>query len=171
MHSKEFNNFLLAMHLLFLVVFLFFKWTSHNPMEFLKEIKLYPISQTFSSSRQMCQYKKLLIIFTSNLKRQRIFKALETALEVYNNRSRKISTSELNDFLLPIVEYNPPPTYKGKYVRIKYVTQLPSQTPTFAFYCNLPQYIKDPYKRFLENKIREEYDLAGVTVRLFFRKK
>ena len=111
------------------------------------------------------------IIFTSNLKRQRIFKALETALEVYHNRSRKISTSELNDFLLPIIDYNPPPTYKGKYVRIKYITQLPSQTPTFAFYCNLPQYIKDPYKRFLENKIREEYDLSGVSVRLFFRKK
>ena len=111
------------------------------------------------------------IIFTSNLKRQRIFKALESALEVHQNRSRKISTSQLNDYLLPIVDYNPPPTYKGKYVRIKYVTQLPSQTPTFAFYCNLPQYIKDPYKRFLENKIREEYDLAGVSVRLFFRKK
>jgi len=111
------------------------------------------------------------IIFTSNLKRQRILKALESALEVYQNRSRKISTSQLNDYLLPIIDYNPPPTYKGKYVRIKYVTQLPSQTPTFAFYCNLPQYIKDPYKRFLENKIREEYDIAGVSVRLFFRKK
>ena len=111
------------------------------------------------------------IIFTSNLKRQRIFKALESALEVHQNRSRKISTSQLNDYLLPIVDCNPPPTYKGKYVRIKYVTQLPSQTPTFAFYCNLPQYIKDPYKRFLENKIREKYDLAGVSVRLFFRKK
>ena len=111
------------------------------------------------------------IIFTSNLKRQRIFKALESALEVHQNRTRKISTSQLNDYLLPIVDYNPPPTYKGKYVRIKYVTQLPSQTPTFAFYCNLPQYIKDPYKRFLENKIREKYDLAGVSVRLFFRKK
>ena len=111
------------------------------------------------------------IIFTSNVKRQRIFKALESALEVHQNRSRKISTSKLNDYLLPIVDHNPPPTYKGKYVRIKYVTQLPSQTPTFAFYCNLPQYVKDPYKRFLENKIREEYDLSGVTVRLFFRKK
>lgn len=111
------------------------------------------------------------IIFTSNVKRQRIFKALETALEVHQNRSRKIPTSQLNEFLLPIIEHNPPPMYKGKYVRIKYVTQLTSQTPTFAFYCNLPQYIKDPYKRFLENKIREEYELSGVTVRLFFRKK
>ena len=111
------------------------------------------------------------IIFTSNLKRQRIFKALESALEVHQNRGRKISTSALNDYLLPIMENNPPPTYKGKYVRIKYVTQLPSQTPTFAFYCNLPQYVKDPYKRFIENKIRDQYDLSGVTIRIFFRKK
>jgi len=111
------------------------------------------------------------IVFTSNLKRQRIFKALELALEVNQNRGRKITTSKLNDFLLPIMESQPPPAYKGKYVRIKYVTQLPSQTPTFAFYCNLPQYVKDPYKRFLENKIRAEFDLSGVTIRMFFRKK
>ena len=111
------------------------------------------------------------IVFTSNLKKQRIFKALESALMVYQNRSKKISTSRLNDFLLPIMDRQPPPTYKGKYVRIKYVTQLPSQTPTFAFYCNLPQYVKDPYKRFLENKIRDEFDLSGVSLRLFFRKK
>jgi len=111
------------------------------------------------------------IVFTSNLKRQRIFKALELALEVNKNRGRKITTSKLNDFLLPIMENQPPPTYKGKYVRIKYVTQLPSQTPTLAFYCNLPQYVKDPYKRFIENKIRDEFDLSGVAVRLFFRNK
>ena len=111
------------------------------------------------------------IVFTSNLKKQRIFKALEASLMVYKNRSKKISTSKLNDFLLPIMDRQPPPTYKGKYVRIKYVTQLPSQTPTFAFYCNLPQYVKDPYKRFLENKIRDEFDLSGVSLRLFFRKK
>mgnify|MGYP001164882554 FL=1 len=111
------------------------------------------------------------IVFTSNLKKQRIFKALESALTVYQNRSKKISTSRLNDFLLPIMDRQPPPTYKGKYVRIKYVTQLPSQTPTFAFYCNLPQYVKDPYKRFLENKIRDEFELSGVSLRLFFRKK
>ena len=111
------------------------------------------------------------IVFTSNLKKQRIFKALEASLMVYKNRSKKISTSKLNDFLLPIMDRQPPPTYKGKYVRIKYVTQLPSQTPTFAFYCNLPQYVKDPYKRFLENKIRNEFELSGVSLRLFFRKK
>jgi len=111
------------------------------------------------------------IIFTSNLKKQRIFKALELALEVNVNRGRKVTTSKLNDFLLPIMDRQPPPMYKGKYIRIKYVTQLPSQTPTFAFYCNLPQYIKDPYKRFLENHIRQEFKLSGVAVRLFFRKK
>ena len=111
------------------------------------------------------------IVFTSNLKRQRVIKALEEAMTVYHNRKAKISTSELNAFLLPIIEGNPPPMFKGKSVRIKYVTQIPSQVPTFAFYCNLPQYIKDPYKRFLENKMREEYDFTGVPIRLFFRKK
>ena len=111
------------------------------------------------------------ILFTSNLTKQRILKAFEVAMEVYDNRKRKISTSQLNDFLLPIIQNQPPPMYKGKMVRIKYVTQIKSQTPTFAFYCNLPQYVKDPYKRFLENHIRSEYELSGVTIRLFFREK
>ena len=111
------------------------------------------------------------IIFTSNLTKQRILKAFEVAMEVFENRKRKISPSQLNDFLLPIMKNQPPPMYKGKMVRIKYVTQIQSQTPTFAFYCNLPQYVKDPYKRFLENHIRSEYDLSGVTIRLFFREK
>jgi GTP-binding protein len=111
------------------------------------------------------------ILFTSNLTKQRILKAFEMAMKVNENRSRKISTSKLNDFLLPLIEHQPPPMYKGKMVRIKYVTQIPSQTPTFAFYCNLPQYVKDPYKRFLENNIRQAYDLTGVSIRLFFREK
>lgn len=111
------------------------------------------------------------ILFTSNLTKQRILKAFEMAMKVNENRGRKISTSKLNDFLLPLIEHQPPPMYKGKMVRIKYVTQIPSQTPTFAFYCNLPQYVKDPYKRFLENNIRQAYDLTGVTIRLFFREK
>lgn len=111
------------------------------------------------------------ILFTSNLTKQRILKAFESALKVHENRGRKVSTSKLNDLLLPIIEHQPPPMYKGKMVRIKYVTQIPSQTPTFAFYCNLPQYVKDPYKRFLENHIRQAYDLSGVSVRLFFREK
>jgi GTP-binding protein len=111
------------------------------------------------------------IVFTSNLTKQRILKAFEVAMGVFENRKRKISTSQLNDFLLPIMKNQPPPMYKGKMVRIKYVTQIQSQTPTFAFYCNLPQYVKEPYKRFLENHIRSEWNLSGVTIRLFFREK
>ena len=86
-------------------------------------------------------------------------------------RGLTIPTSELNEEFLPIVKDQPPPIYKGKSVSIKYITQLPSQVPTFAFYCNLPQYIKEPYKRFLENRFRERYDFSGVPIRLFFRKK
>jgi GTP-binding protein len=111
------------------------------------------------------------IVFTSNVKKQRVLQALETALEVRQARASKVPTSELNDVLLPIIDHYPPPAWKGKYVKIKYVTQIPSQTPTFAFFCNLPQYIRDPYKRFLENQLREHYDFQGVPIRLFFRKK
>jgi GTP-binding protein len=111
------------------------------------------------------------IVFTSNLTKQRMLKAFEEAMTVYENRKRHISTSELNEFLLPIMDKQPPPMYKGKMVKIKYVTQIKSQTPTFAFYCNLPQYVKDPYKRFLENHLRRAYEFSGVTLRLFFRQK
>lgn len=111
------------------------------------------------------------IVFISALTKQRIFKAMETAVEVYKNRSKKIKTSELNDVLLPIIERNPPPAYKGKYVKIKYITQLPTPQPQFAFFCNLPQYIRDPYKRFLENQLRKEFDFNGVPVSVYFRKK
>ncbi|MBT5425725.1 MAG: GTP-binding protein, partial [Bacteroidetes bacterium] len=111
------------------------------------------------------------VIFTSALTKQRVLKALETAVQVYQDRSKKIQTSKLNDFLQEAVESNPPPSVKGKFIRIKYATQLPNPTPIFAFYCNRPQYIKDPYKRYLENKIREKFDFTGVPIRLFFRKK
>jgi GTP-binding protein len=111
------------------------------------------------------------IVFTSNTTKQRILKAFEAAMTVYQNRGQKVPTSELNDFLLPIIENQPPPMYKGKMVRIKYITQIPSQTPSFAFYCNLPQYVKAPYMRFLENHLRDRYDFSGVSLRLFFRKK
>ncbi|MEX0289008.1 MAG: ribosome biogenesis GTPase Der, partial [Flavobacteriaceae bacterium] len=110
------------------------------------------------------------ILFISVLNKQRIFKAIETAVEVYHNRSKKIKTRQLNDVLLPIIEHTPPPAYKGKYVKIKYITQLPTPYPQFAFFCNLPQYIKDPYKRFLENKLRENFDFTGVPVSIFMRK-
>jgi len=111
------------------------------------------------------------IVFISVLTKQRIFKAMETAVEVYKNRSKKIKTSVMNDTMLPIIERNPPPAYKGKYVKIKYCMQLPTPQPQFAFFCNLPQYIRDPYKRFLENKLRKEFDFNGVPVAVYFRKK
>lgn len=111
------------------------------------------------------------IIFISATTKQRIFKAVEMAVEIYSRMNTKISTSELNNRFLPITESTPPPSYKGKYVRIKYITQIPTRVPTFAFFCNLPQYVKDPYKRFIENKMRDMYDLQGVPIRIYFRKK
>lgn len=111
------------------------------------------------------------ILFMSVHTKQRIFKAIETAVEVYQNRSKRIPTRKLNDLLLPIIEHTPPPAYKGKYVKIKYITQLPTPYPQFAFFCNLPQYVREPYKRFLENKLRENFDYAGVPITIFMRKK
>ncbi len=111
------------------------------------------------------------VIFTSVIKKQRILKALQTALQVYQNRMQKISTSKLNEVLLPIIENTPPPAVKDKYIRIKYITQLPTHYPTFAFFCNLPQYIREPYARFLENQIRKNWDFTGVPIKIFFRKK
>ncbi len=111
------------------------------------------------------------IVFISALTKQRIYKAIETAVEVYKNRSKRIPTRKLNDVLLPIIEQTPPPAYKGKYVKIKYITQLPTPYPQFAFFCNLPQYVREPYKRFLENKLREHFDFHGVPVTIFMRKK
>ena len=120
---------------------------------------------------QLAPYNDVPIIFTSTITKQRIHKALETAMEVYNNRITKIPTSELNDLLLPIIEATPPPSVKGKYLNIKYVTQLPTHAPAFAFFCNLPQYVAESYRRFLENKIRENYNFTGIPIRIFFRKK
>jgi len=111
------------------------------------------------------------IIFMSVKNKQRIFKAVETAVEVYKNRSFRVKTRQLNDLLLPIIQKTPPPSTKGKYVKIKFITQLPTPYPQFAFYCNLPQYVKEPYKRFLENKIRGLFDFSGVPMDIFMRKK
>jgi len=112
------------------------------------------------------------ILFTSATTKQRIFKVLETAKEVYDTRKFHVTTAKLNDFFLPLIENYPPPAIKGKYVKIKYVTQLKGpDTPTFIFFCNLPQYLKDPYKRFLENKLRSEWHFTGTPVQLFFRLK
>ncbi len=111
------------------------------------------------------------IIFMSVVTKQRIFKAIETAVEVYENRSRKIPTRKFNEFMLPLIEHYPPPAYKGKYVKIKFCTQLPTPYPQFTFFCNLPQYVREPYKRYLENKIREHYSFSGVPISIFMRKK
>ncbi|NNM18140.1 MAG: ribosome biogenesis GTPase Der [Croceitalea sp.] len=111
------------------------------------------------------------ILFISVLNKQRIFKAIETAVEVFKNRSKKIVTRKLNDIMLPIIENYPPPAYKGKFVKIKFCTQLPTPYPQFAFFCNLPQYVREPYKRYLENKLREKFDFTGVPITIFMRKK
>jgi GTP-binding protein len=120
---------------------------------------------------RLAPFNDVDIFFTSALTRQRLLKALEAAVEVCRNRKKKIKTSELNNVMLEEIESFPPPAIKGKYIRIKYVTQLPTRTPAFAFYCNLPQYVKEPYKRFLENKIREHWKFTGVPVQVFARKK
>jgi GTP-binding protein len=111
------------------------------------------------------------IIFISALNKQRIFQSIETALEVYKNRAKKVPTSKLNDVMLPIIENYPPPSMKGKYIKIKYVTQINATSPMFAFFCNLPQYVKEPYKRFIENKLRENFDFKGVPIQIYFRQK
>ncbi|WP_353124990.1 ribosome biogenesis GTPase Der [Parapedobacter pyrenivorans] len=111
------------------------------------------------------------IVFTSVTEKQRIFKAIEAASKVYENKVKKIPTSKLNDVMLPIIESYPPPATKGKYIKIKYVTQVGERSPMFAFFCNLPQYIKEPYKRFVENKLRENFDFEGVPVEVYFRQK
>jgi len=111
------------------------------------------------------------ILFISAINKQRIHKILELIDSVYMNRTRKIPTPELNQVMLELVKKNPPPAVKGKQIKIKYATQLPSQTPTFAFFCNLPQYVKEPYKRYVENRMREQFQFTGVPIRIFFRKK
>lgn len=122
--------------------------------------------------RQQCEpFVDVPIVFVSVLTKQRIYKAIETAVEVYQNRSKKVKTSELNEVMLPIIQNYPPPAYKAKYVKIKFCTQLPTPYPSFAFFCNLPQYVKDPYKRFIENKLRENFDFSGVPITVYFRKK
>lgn len=111
------------------------------------------------------------IMFISVHEKQRIFKAIEKAIEVYHNRSQRISTSKLNDAILPEIQRYPPPAIKGKFVKIKYITQLPTYYPSFVFFCNLPQYIKEPYARFLENKMRYHFNLQGTPIKVIFRKK
>ncbi|MCF8274623.1 MAG: ribosome biogenesis GTPase Der [Flavobacteriaceae bacterium] len=121
--------------------------------------------------KQIEPFTDVPIVFVSALTKQRVYKAVETAVEVYNNRSKKIKTSKINELFLPIIENYPPPALKGKYVKIKYIMQLPTPQPQFAFFCNLPQYVKEPYKRFLENKLREHFDFKGVPISIYMRQK
>ena len=121
--------------------------------------------------RQIAPFTDVPIIFTSVLTKQRLLKAVETAVEVFENRKRRISTSKLNETMLEIVQQNSPPATKGKFVKIKYCMQLPTPTPQFAFFSNLPQYVKDPYKRYVENQLREHYNFSGVPITIYFRQK
>ena len=120
---------------------------------------------------QLQPFTDVPILFISVLTKQRLLKALETAVEIFENRKQRISTSKFNDVMLPIIEATPPPALKGKYVKIKYCMQLPTPTPQFVFFANLPQYVKDPYKRFIENKLREQYNFNGVPIDIYFRQK
>ena len=124
-----------------------------------------------SLREQLAPYNDVPIIFTSTITKQRIHKALETAMEVFANRTKKIPTSKLNDVMLEIIQHTPPPANKGKYIKIKFVQQLPTHAPAFAFFCNLPQYLTESYRRFLENKIRDIFNFQGVPIKIFFRKK
>jgi GTP-binding protein len=120
---------------------------------------------------ELAPFNDVPIIFTSVLTKQRIYQAIEAAIRVHENRTKKISTSVLNEVLLPIIHATPPAAVKGKYIKIKYVQQLPTYAPAFAIFCNLPQYVQDSYKRFIENKLRKEFDFEGVPIKVFFRKK
>ncbi|OFX27833.1 MAG: ribosome biogenesis GTPase Der [Bacteroidetes bacterium GWA2_31_9] len=165
MESQDVNILHLAQKNRKGIVILVNKWDliekdTKSTLEFEEKIK-----------RKIAPFSDVPIIFISALTKQRIHKAVETAMEVFNNRKQRISTSKLNDIMLKAIEDNQPPALKGKHIKIKYVTQLPTPFPCFAFFCNLPQYIKDPYKRYLENKIRQTFNFSGVPIEIFMRKK
>ena len=126
---------------------------------------------TIAIKERLAPFTDLPIIFTSVINKQRIMDVLDAAAHVYENYSRKIPTSKLNEEMLPEIENYPPPAWKGKYIKIKYITQLPTRSPSFAFFCNLPQYIREPYRRFLENKLRSKFDFLGCPVHVFLRQK
>jgi GTP-binding protein len=147
------------------VVILVNKWDlvekdTHTTKSFTKEIH-----------DRIAPFTDVPILFVSALTKQRVLKGLETAIEVYNNRNQKVPTARLNELLQDAIAAYPPPAEKGKFVKIKYATQLPNPTPAFAFFCNLPQYVKEPYKRYIENRIRESFKFTGVPIQIFFREK
>lgn len=164
--SQDLNIFHLAERNRKGIVILVNKWDLIENKDS-KTLKIYEES----IRSKIAPFRDVPILFTSTITKQRILKALEAAVEVYENRTKKIPTHELNEVMLPVIEHYPPPAVKGKYIKIKYCTQLPTHSPTFAFYCNLPQYIKEPYKRYLENQLREKFNFTGVPIQIFFRKK
>ncbi|MGD1845425.1 MAG: ribosome biogenesis GTPase Der, partial [Salibacteraceae bacterium] len=120
---------------------------------------------------KIAPFSDVPVLFVSVLNKQRIYKALELAVKVYHNRTKKIKTSELNEKLLPIIQRTPPPSTRGRYIKIKFITQLPTHAPSFAFFCNHPTQVKESYRRFMENKLRELFDFEGVPISIFFRQK
>ena len=124
-----------------------------------------------SMRSRLAPFDDVPIIFTSVTKRQRVLDVLTAASKVCESMRTKISTARLNEVMLPIIEETPPPAWKGKYVKVKYITQLPTRFPAFAFFCNLPQYIKEPYKRFLENQMRKNFDFEGCPMQIYCRQK
>lgn len=163
--AQDMNIFALAQKNRKGVVILVNKWdlvekNTHSVKEFETAIK-----------SKIAQFNDVPILFISALTKQRIFKAVETAVEVYENRKKRIKTSKLNEVMLPIMENTPPPAIKGKYIKIKYCVQLPTPSPQFVFFCNLPQYVKEPYKRFVENQLRKEFDFTGCPIEVYFRQK
>ena len=140
----------------------------------LVEDKTVKVMKTFENAirERLAPFVDFPIIFASALTKQRILKVLEAARMVYENRMTRIPTARLNEEMLPLIESYPPPSIKGKYIKIKYITQLPNtQIPSFVYFANLPQYVKEPYRRFLENKMREKWNLTGTPVNIFFRQK
>jgi GTP-binding protein len=165
LESQDLNLFGLAQRNGKGVVIIVNKWDlidkdTHTAKEYEKLIK-----------DKIAPFTDVPVLFVSALTKKRVLKALEVLMDVYASMTTKITTSKLNDFFLPIIERTPPPSIKGKYVKIKYITQLPTPCPSFAFFCNLPQYVPENYKRFLENKLRENFDFSGIPVRMYFRKK
>jgi len=121
--------------------------------------------------KRLAPFNDIPILFISALTKQRVHKTIEVIMEVNENRNRRVKTSKLNELLLPLMEITPPPAIKGKYIKIKYVTQLPTRTPQFVFFANLPQYVKEPYKRFIENQLRKNFNFNGVPIDVYFRQK
>lgn len=165
LESQDLNIFSLAVRNNKGAVVLVNKWDliekDHNShLEFEKQIK-----------EKLAPFNDVPIIFISALNKQRIFKAIQIAMDVYKNRTKKISTAELNEVMQPIIDRTPPPAVKGRYVKIKYITQLKTHYPSFVFFCNYPQYVRDGYKRFMENQLRSKYDFKGVPIKIYFRQK